>query len=89
MDWVAFFRSDEFREYRRRQVEMVANCIASDLRKGDISKVPTLLETAKAMLALCEVMTDCFETKQLLAAQRQEDIAGVTKILMKRYMEEP
>ena len=95
-DWLSFFRTDEFREYRKRQISKVAESIEQALYSiilgtsgaEDLKNMDGQLSMAKTLLKLPESMTDDKDLKVHLELQRAEDMAELTRILMRKRFEE-
>jgi hypothetical protein len=90
MDVTEFFRSDDFRAYRRRQAEVIAGLISQQVKLAvagqpeGLSVIAGQLSVAKLFLRLPEALTADKETLEVLEHQLTEDIADITRILVKR-----
>ena len=95
-DWNEFFRTDTFRRYRKKQVEAVAEVIDKGLCDAVIGgdgargfrKIDGQLEMARLMLKLPEALTNDAKLATMLNTQLSEDMAGLTRILMRKRIEE-
>jgi hypothetical protein len=93
-DFIPFLRSDDFRAYRRKQVEMVA----SHLKKSsyqmitggsvDLSALKGKLEMVKLFLRVPETLTNDKQTLELLSVQLDEDVSGITQFLIRQTLAE-
>lgn len=92
MDWSAFLKSDEFRTYRKRQAQAVADNIKFDINQlvsnGDfkLSAMAGKMEMIRALLRLPEALTEDKELKSLLSIQLDEDVANITKYLVRQSL---
>jgi hypothetical protein len=95
-DWNALFRTNEFRSYRKKQVEAVAeivdkglcnSIVGGDGAKG-FRKLDGQLEMARLMLKLPETLINDIELSSQLETQLSEDMAGLTKMLMRKRIEQ-
>lgn len=94
MDWTAFLRSDEFRSYRRKQIEAVA----AHLKKAsyqiitngkvDLSELKGKLEMINLFLKVPESLTKDKETLSILAVQMDEDASNITQFLIRSTLAE-
>ncbi len=95
MNWDEFFKSDEFRAYRKRQIEQLGIYIEYHLKAMVNGSDPTettaklagAMETAKRFINLPEILTDSNELKDLLEVQKKEDYAALSKFLVMRQMQ--
>jgi hypothetical protein len=88
-DWNSFLRSDEFTEYRKRQIKAVAHnikTVASQITtKGalDLPKLQGKLEMINLFLKLPETLTKDTKTQEILRLQLDEDINTITQMLIR------
>lgn len=88
-DWNNFLRSDEFREYRRRQVEVVSknirNIVSRVTTKSDIdtSELRGKMEMVYVFLRLPESLTEDPKLKEILKAQLDDDVNNITRTLIR------
>lgn len=93
-DWSSLFRSDEFRAYRKKQADMVANIIGAASRqvlsggKVDISVLSGKLEMARMFFQLPPSLTQDEGLKELLAGQLAEDTAHIAQYLIRQSLAE-
>ena len=91
-DWNSFLRSDDFRAYRKKQVEMVA----AHLKKAsyqiitngkvDLLALQGKLEMIRLFLRLPESLTQDKELLELLSVQMDEDAAGIAQYLIRQAL---
>lgn len=94
MDWTAFLRSDDFRAYRRKQIEAVA----ANLKKAsyqiitngkvDLSALQGKLEMINLFLKIPETLTKDMETLSILAVQMDEDVSNIAQFLIRQSLAE-
>jgi len=88
-DWQELFKSDDFREYRKKQVETIALVIQESIRKilhgypEALSTVHGELKAANELLKLPERLTTDEGTLEILGLQLTNDIADITRILVR------
>jgi hypothetical protein len=93
-DYNELFRSDEFRAYRRKQAEEIAGIIKHSvvqLTSGNEKSAQELkgqLGIINRMLRLPESLTGDVKLKTNLEAQLQEDIANITRFLIRESLAE-
>ena len=93
-DWADLLNSDDYRAYRKKQMEAVADIIShavNQLAAGNPTKIEQLegqLDVVGTLLRLPETLTGDEGILQNLGLQYQEDIASVTKHLLKTYSRE-
>ncbi len=93
-DWSSFLKSNEFRDYRKKQVEMVAEVLnkkysATVVGSGsDISETKGQMDMAERMLRLPSTLTHDKKTLEFLDMQMVEDMANLTRYLMRKAMTE-
>lgn len=93
-DWSNFLKTNEFRDYRKKQVEAIAISIENLLYKTvigpegveTINNIDGQLSMAKTLLKLPEQLTKDGELSELLEIQLIEDIANLTKALMRQRL---
>jgi hypothetical protein len=89
-DWSEFFKTDDFRAYRRHQAEVIAGLIYQQVklavagRPEALSLLAGRLDVANEFLRLPENLTDDRATRELLDQQLTEDIVDITRMLVKR-----
>lgn len=92
MDWNSFLRSDEFREYRKRQMLLIAKNIKSISAKlatksdPELSKLNGKLEMIHLFLRFPESLTDSKELQEVLRLQLDDDINGITQSLLRETL---
>lgn len=92
--WNEFLRSDDFRAYRNKQVEMVA----AHLKKAsyqiitngkvDLAALQGKLEMINLFLKVPESLTKDKETLNLLAVQMDEDVSNIAQFLIRQSLAE-
>ena len=93
-DWNEFFQTAEFRKYRSKQVELVAEYLnrAIFTLKDDADAIASLkgyLTAADALLRLPNsLVPHNAKMQDLLDMQMVEDMAGLTTHLMRRFINE-
>ena len=93
-DWNSFLRSDDFRSYRKKQIEMVAkhlDAAAFQMITGGCVDLPSFqgkLEMIKLFLKLPQDLTQDNETNAILRLQLNEDTANLTQFLIRRSLAE-
>ena len=93
-DWNSFLRSDEFREYRRRQVEAVSKSISKTVEQVARNGKPSLeamngrLEMMSVFLRLPETLTQDESLLNVLRTQLDEDVGNITKMLMREKLKD-
>ena len=93
-DWNSFLRSDDFKAYRRKQVEMAAAHLQTMSRqsitngKVDLAALHGKLEMIRLFLKLPESLTKDKETLELLSVQTDEDAANITQFLIRQALAE-
>jgi hypothetical protein len=93
-DWNGLFRSNEFRDYRRKQVEMIGELLNDKLssltvgRGEDPKYIKGQMDMLNHILRLPGDLTKDNETLDLLNLQLTEDIANLTKYLMRKAVNE-
>ena len=94
MNWNEFFKSDEFRSYRKHQIEQVGMYVEQKSRAMIAGSDPTsardklrgAMDMARLYINMPENMTDSEELKDVLSIQKQEDYAALAKFLVMRHM---
>ena len=94
-DWNELFRSDDFRAYRKKQVEAIAkdihfyvdSFVYGDRLHGDV--IAGQLATMRTLLRLPEKITGDEKMLEQLEAQLQEDIGNITTYLMREALRDP
>lgn len=92
MDWNSFLRSDEFREYRKRQVQAVADNFKTTAfqmasnGKADLAALKGKMEMIYIFLRLPERLTSDDKLKELLKIQLDEDVNNITKYLIRQSL---
>lgn len=87
-DWSEFFRSTEFKQYRKEQARAVSrllhSLVESAVRGGqsDLARVQGIMQTANLFLKLPETLTDDPELTNSLKHQFEVDAAGITRYLV-------
>uniref|UniRef100_A0A6H1ZFV2 Uncharacterized protein n=1 Tax=viral metagenome TaxID=1070528 RepID=A0A6H1ZFV2_9ZZZZ len=93
-DWNNFLRTDDFRAYRKKQIEAVAANIKVAVRqivtggKVDLSELKGKQEMIKLFLKLPETLTNDKQTMDILSVQLDEDINEITKFLIRQSFTE-
>jgi len=92
--WNEFLRSDDFRAYRKKQVEMVA----AHLKKAsyqiitngkvDFGSLQGKMEMIKLFLHLPNELTQDKKTNELLTVQLDEDTANLAQFLIRQALAE-
>ena len=91
-DWTALFRSNDFRSYRKKQAEMVAsylNDVVFQMVTGgkiDPTAFQGQMKVVKMFLELPATLTQDKEVLAILGLQTEEDIANITKFLVRRNL---
>ena len=94
MDWSNFLRSDDFRAYRKKQIEMVAahlkNASYQVVTNGkvDLAALQGKLEMIKLFLHLPGSLTQDKRTQELLVVQLNEDTANLAQFLIRHSLAE-
>ena len=93
-DWSSFFKQEEFRQYRKRQIQTVAEKVNAHMARlvigngADMNEINGELRMAKILLELPESLTKDEKVRELLTRQLEEDIANLTNYLIKHRLEE-
>jgi predicted glycosyl hydrolase (DUF1957 family) len=93
-DWNAFLRSDDFRAYRRKQVEMAAAHLKKAAYqlvtngKVDLAALQGKLEMINLFLKLPDTLTHDKELKELLSVQMDEDTGNIAQYLIRLSLAE-
>jgi hypothetical protein len=95
MNWDEFFKSDEFRTYRKRLIEQVGMYVERQMKSmiaGVESaqladKMTGAMEMANLLVNLPETLTKSDELKDVLRIQKKEDYAALAKFLVMRQMQ--
>ena len=93
-DWNHFFKQEEFRQYRKQQARLVSRIINSHMsrlvigRGANINELNGQMSMAKHLLELPEQLTKDEGVRTLLTQQLEEDIADMTRYLIKHRVEE-
>jgi hypothetical protein len=82
-DWSGFFKTDAFRDYRKKQVECVGKMLWDKLNKTEVKEQMAM---AKALLKLPETMVNDNDLREYLEMQLVEDMANLTRYLMRRFI---
>uniref|UniRef100_A0A6H1ZMD9 Uncharacterized protein n=1 Tax=viral metagenome TaxID=1070528 RepID=A0A6H1ZMD9_9ZZZZ len=92
--WNEFLRTDDFRAYRKKQIEAVA----ANLKKTafqtvsngrvDVSEIKGKLEMINLFLRLPEILTNDTKTKEILAVQLDEDVNHIAQFLIRQSLAE-
>ncbi len=91
-DWNSFLRSDDFRDYRKKQVQAVANHLKSTAFQitsngaVDLAETKGKLRMINLFLRLPETLTNDRETQELLAIQLDEDVSSITQFLIRQSL---
>lgn len=91
-DFNAFLRTDDFRAYRRKQVEMVAAHLKNSAfqlvtnGKVDLAALQGKLEMINLFLRLPGALTQDKELKELLAVQLDEDTGNIAQFLIRQSL---
>jgi len=91
-DWHGLFNSDDFRAYRRKQARAIAELIKGKVQRAvwkdpaTLQELSGLFEAVKVLLTLPERQTEDPNMQQTLREQLEEDIAGITKYLMREAL---
>lgn len=94
MDWNQFLRSDDFRAYRKKQIEMIARHLKSvsyqllTNGKVDLSSFQGKLEIIGLVMKFPATLTQDTETKDLLAVQLDEDTSNLAQYLIRQRLAE-
>ncbi len=82
-DWNELFRTDEFRAYRKRQAECLAELIDDRVFK-ELTDNPQFA-AAKELIKLPEQLTTDEVLLGMLKTQFNEDLANITAYLMRKH----
>jgi hypothetical protein len=91
-DWNSFLRSDEFRQYRKKQIQAVAHNIKKSAfqiisnGKIDLVILQGKLEMINILLRLPESLTKDDKLREQLKIQLDEDVSNLTKYLMRESL---
>ena len=84
-DWKRLFQTDDFRDYRKKQVECVGKMLWDKLSGTELKDQMAM---ATRLLRLPETMTNDKELKEYLDMQMVEDTANLTRYLMRKFINE-
>lgn len=93
-DWNNFLRSDDFRSYRKKQIEAVAAHIQKaayqTVKNGkvDLAALQGKLEMINLFLKVPETLTKDAETLSILSVQTDEDVSNITQFLIRQSLAE-
>ena len=92
-DWNALFRTDAFRDYRRRQVECVAEILNDQISatvngnaSAALDQIKGQMAMARTLIRLPEEIVKDEETREILDLQLVEDMANLTKFLLRKHI---
>jgi len=91
-DWNGFLKSNEFRDYRKKQVEMVAEVLNGKFAGivigmgSELAVTKGQMDMAKRFLELPETLTEDAGTLEYLDMQLTEDMANLTRMLMRKMV---
>lgn len=91
-DWSSFFRSNEFRQYRKKQVQAVAQNIKKSAfqiasnGKVDFESLKGKMEMINLFLRLPETLTQDEKLRELLAVQLDEDVNNISQFLIRQSL---
>jgi hypothetical protein len=89
-DWNALFRTEEFRQYRKRQVEKVAEVIEVAMystvigKGGELDAIKGAINMAKILIKLPEELTKDATLESELEMQLMTDMANLTTHLLRK-----
>jgi len=90
--WNELFQTDEFRAYRRKQAEEIAGIIQSSVvqmtsgNERAAAELKGQLSIISRMLRLPESLTGDEKVRSNLEAQLQEDVANITRFLIRESL---
>lgn len=93
-DFKSLFLLEDFKAYRRKQAELIASTIEADVYnslKGTVDHYQYMagkMEMANALLKLPSELTNDTGLQEILDRQLVEDMAHITKFLMRRRFTE-
>jgi len=91
-DWNTFLRSDDFRAYRKKQIEMVSANLKKmayqsvSNGKVDLQSLQGKLEMINMFLKLPTSLTQDKETQSILAVQLDEDVSNIAQFLIRQSL---
>ena len=90
--WSEFFRNDDFRDYRKRQVQKVAERIEQLLytsmgTETNLDYIRGQLRMAKMLIRLPNELTENKALLEHLDQQIAEDMANLTRYLIRKTLE--
>lgn len=94
MDWSSFLRSNEFKAYRKKQVEAVAQNMKKTAfqitANGNVNfeSMKGKMEMINLFLRLPETLTQDITLKELLSAQLDEDVNNITRYLIRQSLKD-
>jgi len=89
-DYNELFRSNDFRAFRKKQVELVAETIkrgvflATSGKPEALAELKGQLSIVKEFLRLPEALTGDEKTLEILRHQLTEDVDDITRILIRK-----
>jgi hypothetical protein len=93
-DWNQFLRSTDFRAYRKKQTEMVAQHLKKIAYqsvtngKVDLAALQGKMEMINLFIRLPETLTQDEKTKDLLTVQMDEDVSNIAQFLIRQSLAE-
>lgn len=91
-DWNTLLRSKDFRAYRKRQVEMVAQHLKKTAYQTvtngtvDINELKGKMAMINLFMRLPSTLTQDKEIQTLLAVQLDEDVSNMAKFLIRQSL---
>lgn len=91
-DWAGFLQSNEFRDYRKKQIECVAEALNKKLRstiigsKAEYAEIRGQMDMAKRLLRLPYSLSNSEKVRGVLDMQEAEDMANITRHLMRKML---
>ena len=86
-DFKEFLFTDDFKAYRKKQIQVIAKYIHDNLYTNDASETRGALELAQKIIGLPSTLLNDKDLEQSLNRLIKEDMAGITKYLVRRYLE--
>jgi hypothetical protein len=89
-DWNGLFRTEEFKSFRKRQIEKVAEVLEVALystvigSSGDLDAIKGMLNMARILIKLPEELTKDAELEGELELQLMTDMAHMTTHLLRK-----
>lgn len=93
-DWNNFLRSDDFKTYRKKQIEMVASHLQMMAKqsvsngKVDLPALQGKLEMIRLFVRFPETLTQDKQLQELLSIQMDEDTAHIAQYLIRLTLAE-